>query len=252
MLERLDSAFASQRHFVANSSHELRTPLAIMRTEIDVALADEDADVTELRAMGEGLRETVDRCERLIEALLMLARSEALSGRAERVDLAALAADCVTDLRARADEARISMHVELDPAWVRGEPRLLERMIANLIDNGIRHNEPGGRLEVRTATAARGVRLQVSNGGARIDAAEAATLTEPFRRIDRRANGFGLGLSIVESVVTAHGGAVELVAPAAGGLAAIITLPPAGDDEPGRATAAALPLGSIEPTFTKT
>ncbi|HTW13335.1 MAG TPA: histidine kinase dimerization/phospho-acceptor domain-containing protein, partial [Solirubrobacteraceae bacterium] len=98
MLARLDSAFASQRHFVANASHELRTPLAIMRTEVDVALADPDASVDELRAMGEALRETIDRSEALISALLTLARSETISGREEPVDLAALAGDCITDL----------------------------------------------------------------------------------------------------------------------------------------------------------
>ena len=106
MLGRLDAAFASQRHFVANASHELRTPLAIMRTEVDVSLADPDASVEELRRMGEAVRETVDRCERLIEGLLMLARSEAATGREEPADLAALAADCVTDLRARAQGSR--------------------------------------------------------------------------------------------------------------------------------------------------
>ena len=104
MLGRLDGAFASQRHFVANASHELRTPLAIMRTEVDVALADPAANVGSCRRMGEAVRETVDRCERLIEGLLMLARSEAATGREEPADLAALAADCVTDLRARARE----------------------------------------------------------------------------------------------------------------------------------------------------
>ena len=98
MLGRLDAAFASQRHFVANASHELRTPLAIMRTEVDVAMADPDASTGELRQMGEAVRETIDRCERLIESLLMLARSEAATGRDEPVDLAALAADCITDL----------------------------------------------------------------------------------------------------------------------------------------------------------
>ena len=106
MLARLDAAFASQRHFVANASHELRTPLAIMRTEVDVTLADPDATIDELRAMGEAVRETVDRCERLIGGLLMLARSEAAAGRGEPVDVAALAGDCITDLRARAREAR--------------------------------------------------------------------------------------------------------------------------------------------------
>ncbi|HKO27749.1 MAG TPA: histidine kinase dimerization/phospho-acceptor domain-containing protein, partial [Solirubrobacteraceae bacterium] len=103
MLSRLDGAFASQRHFVANASHELRTPLAIMRTEVDVSLADPDASVDDLRHMGDAVRETIDRCERLIEGLLMLARSEAAIGRDAPVEFSALVADCITDLRARAE-----------------------------------------------------------------------------------------------------------------------------------------------------
>ena len=106
MLARLDGAFASQRHFVANASHELRTPLAIMRTEVDVALADPDAGTADLRAMGEAVLETVDRCERLIASLLLLARSQATTGHEERVDVAALVGDCVTDLQARAQRRR--------------------------------------------------------------------------------------------------------------------------------------------------
>jgi signal transduction histidine kinase len=230
MLERLDAAFASQRHFVANASHELRTPLAIMRTEVDVTLADPDAGPDELRAMGEAVLETVDRCERLIESLLMLARSEALSGREEPVDLAGLAGDCITDLRARAEEAQITVHADLAPAWAHGEPRLLERMIANLIDNGIRHNSPGGYLAISTRSAGQGVTIVVRNGGAVISPGEASTLTEPFRRIDRSVDGFGLGLSIVRSVAQAHGGTAEMRPPADGGLEVRIVLPaePAG------------------------
>ena len=225
MLGRLDAAFGSQRHFVANASHELRTPLAIMRTEVDVSLADPDANVEELRRMGEAVRETVDRCERLIEGLLMLARSEAATGREEPADLSALAADCITDLRARAREADVDVRDDLEPAWTRGDPALLERMIANLVDNGIQHNLRGGFLRVSTRTENGRVLLTVSNGGLRIDAADAQTLTEPFRRLDRAAGGFGLGLSIVRSVVDAHGGTIELVAPVAGGLEVRIELP---------------------------
>ncbi|HUO73353.1 MAG TPA: HAMP domain-containing sensor histidine kinase [Solirubrobacteraceae bacterium] len=227
MLGRLDAAFASQRHFVANASHELRTPLAIMRTEIDVALADPDAGTGELRAMGEAVRETIDRCERLIEGLLVLARSEAATGREQTVELGSLAADCVTDLRARAEEAQIAVRTDLQPAWTRGEPALLERMIANLIDNGIRHNEPGGWLSVLTCTDAELARVTVANGGDVIDPEEAATLTEPFRRLSRTFGGFGLGLSIVRSVVVAHGGSVEVLAPGTGGLEVRIALPAA-------------------------
>ena len=225
MLARLDGAFGSQRHFVANASHELRTPLAIMRTEVDVSLADPDATAEELRRMGEAVRETVDRCERLIEGLLMLARSEAATGREESADLAALAADCITDLRARAREADVEVQDDLEPAWTRGEPALLERMIANLVDNGIQHNEPGGYLRVSTRTVGGRVCLTVANGGPRIDPADAEKLTEPFRRLDRAAGGFGLGLSIVRSVVVAHGGTIDIRAPQTGGLEVRIELP---------------------------
>jgi signal transduction histidine kinase len=225
MLSRLDGAFASQRHFVANASHELRTPLAIMRTEVDVALADPVANTGELRAMGEAVRETVDRCERLIESLLLLARSEAATGREEATDLAALAADCITDLRAQAQEAQVEVRTALNPAWVRGEPGLLERLIANLLDNAIRHNEAGGYLELSTGTERGQALLTVRNGGPRIEPDDAQALTEPFRRLDRGFGGFGLGLSIARSVAEAHGGTIELIAPDAGGLEVRVEVP---------------------------
>jgi signal transduction histidine kinase len=225
MLGRLDRAFASQRHFVANASHELRTPLAIMRTEVDVALADRAASAAELRAMGEAVRETIDRCERLIESLLILARSQAATGHDEAVDLAALAADCITDLNARAHDAAVEMTPELSPAWTRGEPALLERMIANLIDNGIRHNEPGGWLKVTTWEQEGIARLWVGNGGQLIDPDEAASLTEPFRRLDGARAGLGLGLSIVRSVNEAHGGTTAVYAREGGGIEVRVALP---------------------------
>ena len=225
MLERLDAAFASQRHFVANASHELRTPLAIMRTEVDVTLSDPDSSNDELRAMGEAVLETVDRCERLIGGLLMLARSEAATGRGEPVDVAALAGDCITDLRARAQEAHVEVRDELEPAWTLGEPALIERLVANLIDNGIHHNEPGGFLDVSTRVRAGRMQLRVRNGGSPIEPSHARQLVEPFRRLDRSVDGFGLGLSIVKSVAEAHGGAVTVVARPEGGLDVTVDLP---------------------------
>ncbi len=190
-----------------------------MRTEVDVSLADPDASVEELRRMGDAVRETVDRCERLIEGLLMLARSEAATGREEPADLAALAADCITDLRARAEEADVEVRDDLEPAWTRGDPALLERMIANLRRQ--RHPpQRAGRVPARSRRAPRpgACCVTVANGGPRIDPADADTLTEPFRRLDRGAGGFGLGLSIVRSVVVAHGGTIEIRAPETGGL----------------------------------
>ncbi len=227
MLARLDRAFASQRHFVANASHELRTPLAIMRTEVDVTLADPDASRAELRSMGDAVRETVDRCEALIASLLMLARSEAAIGHEQAIELGALAADTLTDFGARAREHDVELETDLVPAWTRGDPALLERMIANLVDNGIRHNEPGGHLSVSSRADADGVRLRVANGGAPIEPDEAQTLIEPFRRLERGPGGFGLGLSIVSSVVKVHGGRLDVVAPQTGGLEITVRLPAA-------------------------
>jgi signal transduction histidine kinase len=225
MLERLDSAFASQRNFVANASHELRTPLAIMRTEVDVSLADPDASTEELRAMGEAIREAVDRCERLIAGLLVLARSQAAPGREEPVDLAVIAGDCITDLRAVSLDAGVDVRADLEPAFVNGDPALLERLIANLLDNGIRHNERGGFLLVSTRVRSDQVLLRVANGGTHLSASEAASLTEPFLRLHRSVPGFGLGLSIVSSVARAHGGTAEVRARDAGGLEVLVAIP---------------------------
>jgi signal transduction histidine kinase len=241
MLARLDRAFESQRHFVANASHELRTPLAIMRTEVDVALADPDASERELREMGEAVRDAIDRSERLLESLLVLARSEGAAGKEEPVDLAALSADCITDLRARANELDVTVRDELEPAWTRGQEPLLERMIANLVDNGIRHNERGGYLDVRTRRRDGRVLVTVANGGQVIDPEEVPSLIQPFQRLARASGGFGLGLSIVHSVVLAHGGKIELRTPPEGGLVIEIALPaaappPAGKRAPELAT----------------
>ncbi len=236
MLARLDAAFASQRHFVANASHELRTPLAIMRTEVDVALADPRASVGELRAMGEAVRETIDRSESLIAALLFLARSEGVRGTEEPVDLAELAGGCITDLQRGAASAGVTITTELEPVTVHGDPALLERMIANLVENGIRHNSPGGGLTVNTGTADGMAEVLVRNGGAVLDPGEVQALTEPFRRLSRTAGGFGLGLSIVRSVAEIHGGNVALTALAEGGLEARVRMPlaPAADHAPER------------------
>ena len=227
MLARLDAAFASQKHFVANASHELRTPLAIMRTEVDVALADPTASINELRVMGEAVRETIDRSESLIAALLFLARSEGVRGIEEPVDLAELAGGCITDLHRSAEAADVTITADLGPGVASGDSALLERMIANLVENGIRHNICGGELSVTTSSSNGTVEVLVCNGGAVIDPSDVQALTEPFRRLSRTAGGFGLGLSIVRSVAEIHGGTVELTAPADGGLRVRVRLPAA-------------------------
>jgi signal transduction histidine kinase len=235
MLERLQSAFASQRRFVANASHELRTPLSVMRTELEVTLVDPHASNQELRAMAETVHGALDRTERLVQALLTLARSEGAVTRRDPVDLAA-AARLALDHSARdAQAAHLDVGADLHAAPVRGDRRLLERLVANLVENAVGHNRPGGRVSVSTTTRNGHSVVEVVNDGELLDPATLPRLLEPFQRIDRgaRGDGAGLGLSIVRSVAQAHGGSVALAACPDGGLRATVTLP---RGEPGDAS----------------
>jgi signal transduction histidine kinase len=229
MLSRLDAAFDSQRRFAANASHELRTPLAISRTEVDVALADPHASTAELRAMAERVRDATERSERLIEGLLTLARSEREPRSGEPADLAAAAAVALEHTRHQDGAAGLRLVTQLGPAVVVGDPDLLERMIANLVENGVRHNQPGGWLHVATGTFDGRAVVRVANGGSAIPADQVESLFEPFRRLGGRvaspARGAGLGLSIVRSVARAHGGDAAARALAGGGLEVIVQLP---------------------------
>jgi signal transduction histidine kinase len=227
MLERLSAAFASQRRFVANASHELRTPLTVMRTELEVTLADPDATNAELREMGEAVHEAVDRTERLVQALLTLARSEGAVARRDPVDLAAAAKMALEHTARDARAAGLSVTADLHAAPVRGDRRLLERLVANLVENAVGHNRPGGRVSVTTSTRNGHSIVDVVNDGDALDPATLPRLLEPFQRADRgaRGDGAGLGLSIVRSVAHAHGGAVALAACPDGGLRATVTLP---------------------------
>jgi signal transduction histidine kinase len=227
MLERLSAAFASQRRFVANASHELRTPLTVIRTELDVTLADPNATNAELREMAETVREATLATERLIQALLTLARSQGGVTRRERADLAEAARLALAHTGPEAAARHLDVRPTLDPAPVRGDRRLLERLVANLVENAIRHNRDGGAVEVRTASAAGRSTVEVRNDGDLVPPEAVASLLEPFQRLDRgaRGDGVGLGLSIVRSVAEAHGGSVELRARPSGGLLARVSLP---------------------------
>src|ERR671930_1637360 len=227
MLERLSAAFASQRRFVANASHELRTPLTVIRTELEVTLADPDATNEELRAMAETVHDAMDRTERLVQALLTLARSEGAVSRRDPVDLAAAARMALDHTAREAQSAHLEVASDLRAAPVRGDRRLLERLVANLVENAVGHNRPGGRVSVSTSTRNGHSVVEVVNDGDTLDPATLPRLLEPFQRIDRgaRSDGAGLGLSIVRSVAQAHGGAVSLAACPDGGLRATVTLP---------------------------
>jgi signal transduction histidine kinase len=229
MLGRLDRAFTAQRDFVANASHELRTPLTIVRTEIDVALNDPDITADELRDMGEAVREAVDRSERLIEGLLMLARTESHL-QLTAVDLAAIARSQADVMVPQATDLDLRWELHLSPAPLSGDRVLLERLVGNLVENAVRHNRPGGWIVLATTSLGQGyVELRVTNSGPVVAPDILERLFDRFYRPDlsrsRKTGGFGLGLSIVKSVADAHGGTVRLAAPPAGGLEVTVTLP---------------------------
>jgi len=247
MLDRLAAAFASQRRFVANASHELRTPMTVLRAEVDVALADPDASVTELRAMGETVREATIETEQLLESLLTLARSEAGVDQRVAVDLGAAVARAVDLRRDEAAERGIALRVDAPaeaPTLVDGDRRLLERLAANLVDNAVRHNVAGGWVRVALACDPDAVRLVVENGGDPIPDASAARLVEPFQRLARRGDGppgAGLGLSIVRAVAIAHGGGVDVRARPGGGLTVTVRLPRSAATAPAPSAATTSP-----------
>ncbi|KXK61447.1 histidine kinase [Micromonospora rosaria] len=238
MLDRLAEAFEAQKRFVANASHELRTPLAVMRTEIDVTLSDDEADTAEYRRMATVVRDASERANGLVDALLVLARSEAQSGRPlgrrTECDLAHGTANALSAVRREVERIGLRVETELAPAPVVGDPGLLDRLAGNLIENAVRYNHLHGRLWVRTGTEGEHSWLVVGNTGFEVDQADVPGLFEPFRRGGRErtgARGSGLGLSIVRAVCGAHGGRVRVVAQNGGGLEVTVTLPRAGSVE---------------------
>jgi signal transduction histidine kinase len=208
LLARLEGSFGAQRQFVANASHELRTPLARQRTLVEVALRDPEPTVGGMRGTLERVLATGEQQERLIEALLTLARSQRGLDRHEPLDLAAVAQEALPagdpDPAGR-DGPRV--HAALTPAPVLGDPKLTERLTANLVDNAIRHNVAGGWVEVTTGVRSGRGFLSVANTGPAIAPEQVEKLFQPFGRLEATrlsSDGLGLGLSIVTAIAAAH------------------------------------------------
>lgn len=232
MLGRLQASFDAQRRFVADASHELRTPLAVMRTEVDVALADPSAGVDELRAAAEVVRDASIRADRLVDSLLLLARSDRLRVDGlplrERVELQRVVEAALGAVASEVAERQLEVELACAPAAVLGDPGLLERLAGNLVENAVRHNVDSGWVRVATGTVEGRARLEVASSGPVVPPDSVDELFLPFRRhgTARTARrGAGLGLSIVRAVAQAHGGTVTAVAPSDGGLIVTVDLP---------------------------
>jgi signal transduction histidine kinase len=233
MLERLDAAFAAQRRFVANASHELRTPLALTRAAVEVTLAKPEPDDQQWRTMAADVAESTRSAQNLIEALLVLARSEQGITDPQPDDLADLAAEAMDQIAVRSRGRGLRLRTELGPAPLNGNVALLGIAVANLLENAVRYNRDGGLLEVVSRqNGVRWVELVVSNDGPEVPPELLQQLFEPFHRgrDSRRSGsggseGVGLGLSIVRAVARAHGGEVTARPRPEGGLAVTLRLP---------------------------
>jgi signal transduction histidine kinase len=219
---RLEASFQAQRHFIANASHELRTPLTAGRALLQVALANPEPTVETLRATCEELVELGYQQERLITALLALAGSQRGIGQLESLDLADIAGDVLLIRQEEAGRHGIHLRAALAAAPVTADPDLAESLVANLLDNSIRHNVPGGQAEISTALTTAGAVISVSNTGTLVPPDAVEDLFQPFRQLGtertRRGEGHGLGLAIVRAIADAHGAALTARARPAGGL----------------------------------
>ncbi|MEV6969468.1 HAMP domain-containing sensor histidine kinase [Hamadaea sp. NPDC051192] len=231
MVERLDRSFEGQRRFVANASHELRTPLTLNRALVEVAMNRKTASA-DVKQLGETLLEINSRHERLINGLLLLARSENEVLERAEIDLADVVSHVVAQAADEARTAEVTLTENAAEAVTIGDPILLERLAQNLVENAIRHNHAGGFARVTSRVRPDGgVELEVANSGLTIPPYDIPGLFEPFRRLDDErlvtSKGAGLGLSIVRSVARAHGGEVVARPRSGGGLVVTVTLPAA-------------------------
>lgn len=232
MLDRLSESFATQRQFSGNAAHELRTPLAIMQTKLELFAAEHknmEGDTAELvRSQAEQL----DRLSRLVHTLLEMSNLSS-APRSERIELAPLVEEIITDLTPLASQNDITMEQDCDNVVITGSDALIYRLVFNLIENAVKYNRRGGSVSVSVHKENSDVVVRVSDTGCGIPEEYRESIFQPFFRVDksrsRQMGGVGLGLALVHEIAVLHGGSVRAEPGNKVGTVFIVTLP-AGDD----------------------
>lgn len=232
MLDRLSESFATQRQFSGNAAHELRTPLAIMQTKLELFAAEHknlEGDTAELvRSQAEQL----DRLSRLVHTLLEMSNLSS-APRSDRIELAPLVEEIITDLTPLASQNDITMEQDCDNVVITGSDALIYRLVFNLIENAVKYNRRGGSVSVSVHKESSDVVVRVSDTGCGIPEEYRESIFQPFFRVDksrsRQMGGVGLGLALVHEIAVLHGGSVRAEPGNKVGTVFIVTLP-AEDD----------------------
>lgn len=232
MLDRLSESFATQRQFSGNAAHELRTPLAIMQTKLELFAAEHknmEGDTAELvRSQAEQL----DRLSKLVHTLLEMSNLSS-APRSDRIELAPLVDEIITDLAPLASQNDITMEQDCDNVVITGSDALIYRLVFNLIENAVKYNRQGGSVSVSVHKESNNAIVCVSDTGCGIPEECRESIFQPFFRVDksrsRQMGGVGLGLALVHEIAVLHGGSVRAEPGNKSGTVFVVTLP-AGND----------------------
>lgn len=232
MLDRLSESFATQRQFSGNAAHELRTPLAIMQTKLELFAAEHKNMESDTAELVRSQAEQLDRLSKLVHTLLEMSNLSS-APRSERIELAPLVEEIITDLTPLASQNDITMEQDCDNVVITGSDALIYRLVFNLIENAVKYNRRGGSVSVSVHKENNDVVVRVSDTGCGIPEEYRESIFQPFFRVDksrsRQMGGVGLGLALVHEIAVLHGGSVRAESGNKPGTVFIVTLP-AGDD----------------------
>ena len=228
MLDRLSESFATQRQFSGNAAHELRTPLAIMQTKLELFAAEHKNMEDDTAELVRSQAEQLDRLSRLVHTLLEMSNLSS-APRSERIELAPLVEEIITDLTPLASQNDITMEQDCDNVVITGSDALIYRLVFNLIENAVKYNRRGGSVSVSVHMENNDAVVSVSDTGCGIPEKYRESIFQPFFRVDksrsRQMGGVGLGLALVHEIAVLHGGSVRAEPGNKSGTVFIVTLP---------------------------